>query len=376
VEVGRAARGFGRDDKVDVATLDPDALSWLKRFGYVAPYPSGQGHLEDARKEVPWPSLMSLLGEKIEALLDITPDNSPVVLSTAFETRAEEGARAVFSGRGPSAQDAIEGALFEAMEVFAARLSGDALGSNGLAAGLSHEEAACAAILEIVERDAVAIWWRSGHRVPKLRLETRACRAAVLPIESWLESCGRRMALLDVTTDIGIPVVLALSTDPAGRRPLIGAGADISESEAAYKAASELVQMEVNLRYIAQNVERSGEDSLPQDVASLWTWHGTATLDNQPGLKADPDLPKVARAPLAGRDRLSQVRSCLRAAELDAEVGALSCPLEGVWVVRAKSNELMDLHRVNDRAREAPFKLGLLEDSSRDRPLTQTPIPL
>lgn len=89
--------------------------------------------------------------------------------------------------------------------------------SNGCAAGQTREQAMLHGLLELVERDAIAIWWYNRARRPALAKRNGA-------------------ALLDLTTDLGIPVIAAVDGE------LLGFGAALDGEEAAARALAELSQ--------------------------------------------------------------------------------------------------------------------------------------
>ncbi|MGL4810155.1 MAG: YcaO-like family protein [Beijerinckiaceae bacterium] len=127
------------------------------------------------------------------------------------------------------------------------RLAGTAL-SSGAAAGPSLELAQARAVLELVERDAAALWWTGGRRGLALPLESPALMAGMELLE--LLRAGpqpRRSWLLDLTTDLAIPVIAALSCDEEGRGLACGLAARFSASDAARSAVFELMQMELAL---------------------------------------------------------------------------------------------------------------------------------
>jgi ribosomal protein S12 methylthiotransferase accessory factor len=119
------------------------------------------------------------------------------------------------------------------------RWIGDA-DSNGCAAGVSHVEAALHALLELVERDARAIWWYNQIPSPAIELESvRDPRS--LQIVSCLAAAGWEVTLHDITTDIGIPVITATGRSAAGW--IRGSAANPSTLLAARSALAELWQL-------------------------------------------------------------------------------------------------------------------------------------
>ena len=115
--------------------------------------------------------------------------------------------------------------------------------SNGCAAGSSLEDAVLQALLELVERDAVAIWWYNRTPLPGVDLNSFHDR--------WIDECrevharlGREVWLLDVTADLGVPVMVAVSRRTNGPREdiMLGCGAHLDPRIAARRALTELNQ--------------------------------------------------------------------------------------------------------------------------------------
>ena len=117
--------------------------------------------------------------------------------------------------------------------------------SNGLAAGHTVEDATERALLELVERDAVAIWWYSRAERPELPLE-RMAAPSLDDVRRWLAARERRTWLLDLTHDLGIPVVAAVSCDGHGRDLAFGFAATRDTQSAMLAAVGELVQFEAS----------------------------------------------------------------------------------------------------------------------------------
>src|SRR5262249_3912650 len=100
--------------------------------------------------------------------------------------------------------------------------------SNGCAAGSCREEAILQGFFELVERDALALWWYSRAPRPEVRLDSfrQPCLTA---LRQGLARLGRAVWVLDITTDLGIPAFVALSREvPSCAGDLIlGAGAHL-----------------------------------------------------------------------------------------------------------------------------------------------------
>lgn len=144
----------------------------------------------------------------------------------------------------------------------ALRIPGQPL-SLGAAAGPDMLAAARAAVLELLERDAVALWWDGGRRGRPLAADGVAMREAADLLGRLRRGSVRRASwLLDITSDLGVPAVAALSTDGAGRNLACGFAARLRRSEAACKAVLEMCQMEFGLQLAAAKAAQLGEAAL------------------------------------------------------------------------------------------------------------------
>lgn len=133
--------------------------------------------------------------------------------------------------------------------------------SNGCAAGNCREEAVLQGLLELVERDAVAIWWR--NRIPRPRLDAHQVAPWIDDVAQRHREIGRRLDLFDLTHDLGIPVAAAVSRTPEGPA-LLGFGAHLFAGIAAARAVSEVHQFLP--RPGATSAGRAGE---PRDLSWL-----------------------------------------------------------------------------------------------------------
>ena len=82
--------------------------------------------------------------------------------------------------------------------------------SNGCASGSTLEEAILQGFLELVERDACGMWWYNRLRRPAFDLEVLR-NPFVRRVQDFCKAAGRRLHVLDLTNDLGIPTAIALS---------------------------------------------------------------------------------------------------------------------------------------------------------------------
>jgi ribosomal protein S12 methylthiotransferase accessory factor len=132
--------------------------------------------------------------------------------------------------------------------------------STGCAAGASFEAAAARALLEVVERDAVALWWIGGRRARPLAGESAAMAEAVRLLGVLREGGPERASwLLDLTTDLDIPCIAALSVDATrGTGLACGFAARLTPEAAARSAILEMCQMELGLLVALAKREERG----------------------------------------------------------------------------------------------------------------------
>lgn len=137
--------------------------------------------------------------------------------------------------------------------------------STGCAAGPSREEAAARAILELIERDAVALWWLGGRPGrPVSPGGTIAAQAAALLHALRGGQAGRVAWLLDITTDLGVPTFAALSAAADGRQLACGFAARTIASDAARAAILEMAQIETAFALIESKLSEGGPAALDE----------------------------------------------------------------------------------------------------------------
>jgi ribosomal protein S12 methylthiotransferase accessory factor len=170
--------------------------------------------------------------------------------------------------------------------------------SLGCAAGPTLDHAALRALEELIERDALALWWRGGRRGLAIPLESPAASRAASMIGRLRRdrSDRRRSWLLDITTENGVPVVAALSCAPDGFGVCGGFAARANGlADAAVAAVLELAQMELAYALAAAKARERGEAALnPQDRAHLRRHVG---IDAGRAVLLHPALPPGPRPP-------------------------------------------------------------------------------
>ncbi|MBZ9737274.1 TOMM precursor leader peptide-binding protein [Mesorhizobium sp. CA18] len=168
--------------------------------------------------------------------------------------------------------------------------------SNGAAAGSYFEDAALQGALELVERDAVAIWW--ANRLPRKSIDLDSLNDPFIDeLRAFYKARNRTFWILDVTSDFKVPVAVAISRRETGPTEdiIMGFGAHFDPRIAVSRALTEMNQFMPAVLDICENgFTRYG---IADDDAIAW-WK-TATIENQPYLTSTlasvriDDLPPV-----------------------------------------------------------------------------------
>ena len=117
--------------------------------------------------------------------------------------------------------------------------------SNGNAAGNTLEEAILQGFFELVERDAVALWWYNRLTKPGVAVESFGEPYLLDLAEHYRQHYQRVTWALDITSDLGIPVFVAVSKMMEGKeeRLLFGLGCHLDARIALQRAFAEMNQM-------------------------------------------------------------------------------------------------------------------------------------
>jgi oxazoline/thiazoline synthase len=160
--------------------------------------------------------------------------------------------------------------------------------SNGGASGNTLEEAIVQGFCEVVERDAVALWWYNRARRPALDLASLR-EPYVDRLVDFYAVQGRSLWLLDITTDLGVPTYVGVSHrvgDPV-EDVIIGFGAHLSPRLAALRALTEVNQF---LPAVEQR-DAAGRTVYRYDDEATLAWWARASVAGEPWLAPDPAAP-------------------------------------------------------------------------------------
>jgi oxazoline/thiazoline synthase len=236
--------------------------------------------------------------------------------------------------------------------------------SNGCAAGNTVGEAVVQGFLELVERDAYAIWWYNRlqrHEVDLSQFDDSYIR----DLQTQLAESGRRLWVLDVTSDLGIPTFVAITHWMQDGKENIefGSGAHFDARIALLRALTELNQfLALGLMGGGTGEKASLDGTTPLRLEN----YPYLTPSDQPPVRLNSDS-KFGR--LDVREQVSACVNIARQQGLDFLVLDQTRADIGVPVVRVIVPGLRHFYRrfAPGRLYDVPVKLGL-----RDRPLPES----
>jgi len=141
--------------------------------------------------------------------------------------------------------------------------------SNGVGAGACRQAALRSGLTEIIERDAIALWWYGGRPARAVDLP-QVCGPGLTDLMDRVRGASRRRVwFLDITTDFDIPVAAALSCEAEGRAVVAGFAADTAMDSAIKRAFLELCQMEC-AQQISVDKARDGAVETLSEQDRIW----------------------------------------------------------------------------------------------------------
>ena len=217
--------------------------------------------------------------------------------------------------------------------------------------------------LELVERDAYATWWYNRVQRPQVDLG-QLDDPYVRDLRARLADTGRRLWVLDVTSDLGIPSFVSVLHWMQNSQENIefGSGAHFDSRIALLRALTELNQfLSIGLMDGGSGEKSSLDGSTPLRLQD----HPFLLPSDQPAVR--PDL---VGSKFGGLDAHEQATACVRLAEragLDFLVLDQTRPDIEAPVVRVIVPGLRHFYRrfAPGRLYDVPVKLGWLE---RPRP--------
>lgn len=186
--------------------------------------------------------------------------------------------------------------------------------SNGAAAGSSYEDAVLQGLYELIERDAVAIWWYNRLRKPEV--DITSLRDPFLDeMVQWYQKIDREFWVLDLTTDLSIPAFICINRRTSGPTEdiVMGFGAHSDPKTAIMRAITEMNQF----MPAVLETDSTGRTHYLFDDPECIDWWKNATLENQAYLKpcGVVSLEKGKAASAASQDIVSELELVISAVE-------------------------------------------------------------
>ncbi|WP_395675760.1 YcaO-like family protein [Inquilinus sp.] len=229
----------------------------------------------------PWRAFQKCIGEAAETLAlavpgigDAAPDGSAEDVAARFDGQIEArtgldspaalGAAPVLAG--------VELATGRPVQVPRPLVFGQSGGkraavpvSEGCAAGPTPDDAARAALFELVERDVVAQWWHGGQ--PARRLPPALMAAVIDRLRPGAAAPWPRQGFALELDAAGLPlaVVAAASVSPIHNLVACGFAARPGRAAALEAAVLEMIQSEIANDLLFLRLRRAGPDANPAD---------------------------------------------------------------------------------------------------------------
>lgn len=162
--------------------------------------------------------------------------------------------------------------------------------ANGNAAGNTLEEAIVQGFLELVERDSVGIWWYNMLQRQEVDIDSFEI-GYLTELQNYYKSIDRDLTVIDITSDLGVHTFAAVSkkVNREVQDIVLGFGSHLDPKIALLRAITEVNQF----MPCVSNSNEEGETDYWYDDPQAIHWWMTATIENQPYLKPDPNLPKL-----------------------------------------------------------------------------------
>jgi ribosomal protein S12 methylthiotransferase accessory factor len=256
--------------------------------------------------------------------------------------------------------------------------------SSGIAAHTSRACALANGVLELVERDAFMLHWL--HKISPVKLDPDEADPRSRHVLDSVQEKGYTVHVLDLTTDLRIPVYLAMGTRSDRLRPalILGAGSALSRLEALQKAINELYSATLS----AGDLWKLGPAFHPDSVARLadhsrayehpdWLTHASFLWASDKHI-AWPSPPRARQTEQQLPVLIAQLREH-RLPVIGVELTPPDVARYGVHVVRAIVPGLQPLALGNRRRLggrrvfEAPRRMGLSNVASRAEALNPMP---
>ncbi len=252
--------------------------------------------------------------------------------------------------------------------------------SNGCAAGNTLEEAILQGLMELVERDAVALWWYNSLQKPQVNLDSFD-EPYFQSLKQYYQTINRELWVLDITSDLNIPVFAAITrrSDRSVEDIVLGYGAHFDAKIAISRALTEVNQILPNVLF----AKADGSTQYPPSADRLAVdWWKTATLSDQPYLIPDETIAAKVSGnyrEMASDDLLEDVKLCQQIVEnkgLEMLVLDQTRPDIGLHVAKVIVPGMRHMWKrlAPGRLDEVPVKMGWLQEPLTEERLNSFPM--
>ncbi|MER8226101.1 TOMM precursor leader peptide-binding protein [Streptomyces sp. NPDC094143] len=262
--------------------------------------------------------------------------------------------------------------------------------STGLAAGSGLHHAVLGGLLEVVERDAVSIFWENRLTLPTLDLGglTEGPAAAIV---GRLTAAGVQVMCKDLTTDLGIPAVSVRYVEGPEERPMVAhaTSAHLDLHGALLGALEEADLCRTGLGSWLAEREIPDVDATKMDRADFYTYYcapGRLSLVpfwDQGPLRPLPTPRSTSASPEASVEEVVRRLSARGYEPIAVDITPVDVAECGVRVVRSVVPGLCPLtlrrdfrRRGGRRLYEAPVRMGLRTTPLAEEELNPYPLPL
>jgi len=233
--------------------------------------------------------------------------------------------------------------------------------SNGCAAGNTLEEAILQGFLELIERDATAIWWYNKATRPAVCLDELP-KESIDPLENSL-SGEWDYWVLDLTHDFDIPVMVAIGLHRKSKIYSLGFGCHLDSRLACQRALTELCQL----------IAIKDQHSAPFNFKEIATEPFLLPKENTP----EKQLSKFKRS--RNTDIKDDILFCVEQAkrlELETLVVDYTRPDLPIHTARVIVPGLCHIwpQLGNERLYQIPVKLGWRESPLKEEELNPLPL--
>ncbi|MGH7711249.1 MAG: TOMM precursor leader peptide-binding protein, partial [Gemmatimonadaceae bacterium] len=161
--------------------------------------------------------------------------------------------------------------------------------SNGCAAGPTRDAALASGLLELIERDAIAMWWYNRVKRPPVDIAAAGDPWCAAMVDAF-RATQREVWALDLTNDLSVPTLAAVSRRLTGESEaiLLGFGAHPDPRVALRRALGELGQM------FAATATFGQADSIIEPDVQAWLTH--ASVHRHPYLRPAACAPRSLAA--------------------------------------------------------------------------------